>query len=680
MSGLREELFVEISTEEIPARLLDGAAEALEAGLIKLLGAIPHGAARRYATPRRIAVAVAEVAMTRPSTVKLITGPPAPQVFVSGDPAKGLTPAGEAFCRARGVSPESLELMDGPKGKVAACRKVEGGEPTHAVIAAGLEALILGIPFKRSMRWSAGSARFARPIHGVCARHGQRKIEARVAGMETTDRSRGHFLLAPEMFSFRDSLDWLTELRSRHVLADPHERRGQILHQLRTRLEELGADAGDGTIDAELLAEVVNLVEAPRVIVGAFAPELLELPPRLLVESMKKHQRYFPVYRDGVLTNQFLVVTNNPFGDAAIIAEGNARVLAARFHDARFFYAEDRQLRLEAHGAKLGGMMWIRGLGTMAARQEALSLAAAELAADTGADPAEAARAGALCKADLCTQMVGEFPELQGHVGRLLAALDGEPEAVSRAIEEHWLPRFAGDTLPQTPAGRALALAERLTLLSQAWSIGIRPSATTDPQGLRRAAAGALQILLDMGRRGDIRTLLDRACPNNRAHHAEVAEFIQGRLKAMLTADPLPADLVEAVIATSGMDLVHDALRARALGALVRDGTFGPIKITFRRAAGLVKDHALAAYDPARFQHDAEQDLHRALALVPDARGDADAMIAALAALKPHVDRLFDAVLVMCEDPDLRNNRLGLLKSVTQRFAGLADFTRLSVE
>jgi glycyl-tRNA synthetase beta chain len=421
------------------------------------------------------------------------------------------------------------------------------------------------------------------------------------------------------------------------------------------------------------------------VIVGAFDPVLLELPSRLLVEAMKKHQRYFPIYREGKLSNQFLVVTNNPIGDATLIAEGNARVLAARFHDARFFYAEDRKKTLEQHGENLQEMTWIRGMGTMADRQVSLAAGGRRLAERFRASEETVEQAAFLCKSDLTTQMVGEFPELQGHVGKLLALVQGASFEVVTAIEEHYLPRSAGDYLPQSPAGRTLSLTERLSLLSYCFEKGIKPTASTDAQGLRRAAVGALQVLLEANVRGDIRTLLSQVRPDQnpdgaiKVIHQEVAEFLQGRLKALLVGEGYATDLVEAVIATSGMDLVHDAERVRALGALAKAGTIEPIRVTFRRAGGLVKEHPSADYDVAGLNTEVEKNLHLALQQLPDGLS-VSAMLDALTGLRPVVDRFFEGVLVMSEDPNERRNRLGLLKAVTLKFSSLADFTRLSSE
>jgi glycyl-tRNA synthetase beta chain len=669
------ELFIEIGTEEIPARFIQDAQASLEAGVAKLLGTIPHGAIRGFSTPRRLAVAVSEVAAAKASTERLITGPASAIAFTeTGAP----TAAGEAFARKNQQSPASLFVHETPKGKVAALYKREGGESTESVVAAGLEALIVGIPFKKTMR-AGNNVRFVRPVQYICARIGNartgyHRIEAMVAGMFTTDTSRGHFLHRPEPFTFGDAISWLTELRARCVLADPGERRGELLRQLRRVAEDIGADP---EFDAELIEEVLNLVEWPKVLVGRFDAGLLSLPSRLLVEAMKKHQRYFPVFRNGELTNEFLVVSNNPFGDEALIAEGNARVLAARFYDARFFYAEDCKSSLKGHGTRLSGMTWIRGLGSMQERQAEIAEAAVALSGRTGAELELVRRAGALSKCDLTTQMVGEFPELQGHVGRLLALKEGEPVEVAIAIEEHYLPRFAGDYLPQSPAGRALALAERLSLLIRCFAAGIKPGAGADPQGLRRAALGVVQILIDSGLRGDIRSFLQEVSPSSPAMLIEeVALFIQARLKALLIADH-PTDLVEAVIAASGMDLSHDAERVRAMSRMVADGSFAPIRITFKRAGGLVKEHASSHFDPACFVSDAEGSLAGTLNEL-GGQQNLEATLQALLKLRPIVDHFFDAVLVMCDDPVLQANRLGLLKAVTQSFAHLADFTRLS--
>ncbi len=674
------ELFIEIGTEELPASVVVPAAQALAAGLARALGSIPHGEARIFGTPRRIAVAIADVAAMRPTVERIVTGPLVSQAYSGGEPG----PAALAFARRYSVPVETLLHVDGPKGPVIGVLRIEGGESTADVIGRALEEVVLGIPFKRSMRWTSINVRFSRPIHRVCALFDGRVIESAVAGILTGGFSTGHWLWSPEPFQVESAEHWVDTLRERWVLADVTERRAAILTELDALALDLGADR---TFDTSLVDEVVQLVEWPRALASRFADTLLELPPRLLVESMKKNQRYFPLTRGGALTSEFLLVTNNPAGDDELIAAGNARVLAARFHDARFFYAEDRKKPLALHGERLAGMMWIRGFGTMAERQAALADAAAGVARLIGADADAARAAGAVSKCDLTTQMVGEFPELQGHVGRLLAELEGYPAPVALAIEEHYLPRFAGDDTPATGPGRALALAERLTLLARAFAGGHAPKGGADPLGLRRTANGILAIVLAADWRGSLSDLFAAAGASG---GDDLFEFVLARLRATL-GESAPPDVVDAVLAAppravsgpGGVDPSWASARVLAFAARVESGELGPIRTTFRRAAGLVKDHGSTGFDLALLGGEAGSELAAALDRVPfSACGPFPAGVAgaldALAALRPFVDRYFDAVLVMCDEPAARSSRLGLLRAIVERFSGLADFTRFS--
>ncbi len=664
------ELFVEIGCEELPARFVGPALESLAEGLGKLLSGVERGPVRTWGTPRRLAVAIEAVAPVRASVEKLVTGPPVAAAYKDGVPG----PAALAFARSKGVDAASLTFVDTPKGPVVAARVLQGGERTVDLVAGGLEGVVAGIPFKKSMRWGSDPWKFARPLHRVCCVFGGAVVDTGVMGLQTVGTSVGHWLQAPEPFAVTDSAHWLAMLRERWVMADPVERRAVIRRQVELAAEREGGDPG---IDEVLLAEVTHLVEWPVALVGQFPVALLDLPPRLLIESMKVNQRYFPIHRDGRLTNRFVVVANNPHGDGDLIATGNARVLAARFHDARFFYAEDRKKTLAVHSEKLQGMVWIRGLGTTAERQERIADAASRLAPIFHASPAACARGGLACKADLATLMVGEFPELQGHVGRLLAGLEGESEAVALAIEEHYLPRFAGDRLPTTVEGRVLALADRLVLLEGAFRMGLQPTASADPQGLRRAALGLIQILLDAGAGGDVGALFAQA---GLPVGDEVVDFVAARLRALLVGEDLPPDLVDAVVSVGGGDVVRIAERARALGALARAGTFGPIRATFKRVGGLTKEHGSAHYVLDLFEGDAEYKLHLAVSRLPPTDGPVDEVLGALTELRPLVDAFFDNVLVMSEDMALRNNRLGLLRTIVERFSGFADFSRLSTE
>lgn len=687
------DLLIEVRCEELPVSMIEPALIALEAGLLGLLSGVSHAGVRRFSTPRRLAVVVEDLAEGRAAEEQLVSGPALAVAQRDGQ----WTPAAQGFARGRGASVDDLQVIDGPKGKVIALRVKTGGERTETLIADGLEKLILGLPFKKSMRWGSGPARWGRPLHQVVAVFGGRRIDATVAGITTTDAVIGHRRSPLPPGPVTDAASYVVALEARWVLVDRDKRRERIREGLLALAAREGVQAH---IDAALLEEVTDLVEWPMPLVGRFDADLLELPNRLLEESMRVHQRYFPSRKDGKMHNLFFVVSNNPEGDAALIAAGNARVLAARFHDAKFFYAEDRKLSLAQHGAELRSMQWVRGLGTMAEKQERVAALGSQLVEVVGGELTVAFEAGSVCKSDLLSQMVREFPELQGHMGRLYAEHGGASGDVALAIEEHYLPRFAGDALPSTAAGSALALADRLDTLAGCFGIGLVPKGSADPQGLRRAANGVLAIILGGGLRLRLGTLIALALDGYerregssvqiRRPRAEVADllesFILERLRAQLQAEGHATDVVEAVLSAGGDEPVQVRARVEALTALSRQGAFGPLMVAFKRVLNISKDHRSKSFDPALFAHASEQALAdgfaSARAVVDEAVeglriGDA---LASMVALKPAIDQFFNDVLVMAEDPAVRDNRLGLLCSISALFRAVADFRTISTE
>ncbi|MDP6934756.1 MAG: glycine--tRNA ligase subunit beta, partial [Myxococcota bacterium] len=576
---------LEVRCEELPARFAEPARKVLADRILGLLGSLSHGEVRTWVTPRRVAIAIADVQTERPVEDKLVTGPPAAAAFRDGEP----TPAAIGFARGKGVDVADLQVVDGPRGQVVAARVRTGGEKTIELVAAGLETALLSMTFPKTMRWGSSPRRWARPIHGVVALLDGERIPATVSGLETTNTTVGH-RLCPDPVPVRDAEDWLKAMEEHRVTCDVGLRRRRIVDQLEAAARQVDAQVPDMP---DLVDEVTHLVEWPQVVTCQFDEDLLELPPRLLVESMKVHQRVFPLTRNGELTHHFLAVTNNPFGDPATIAAGNARVLAARFYDARHFYSEDRRHRLEQHGEELEKMRWIRKAGTMADKSQRVADLAANLSSDFDAEATAARRAGELCKCDLATQMVGEFPELQGHVGRLLAIHQGETEAVAMAIEEHYHPRFSRDSLPTTNLGRTLAVADRLDTLCGCFSHGLRPKGSADPLGLRRAANGLLAILLDTQVSGQLDTLLERS-PFGAS--PELVDFVMARLRAQFM-DEAPTDIVDAVLATGDRDPSALRSRVRAMLELSSASEFGPLKTTFKRVLGLTRDHEGSDYD-----------------------------------------------------------------------------------
>lgn len=703
---MNAELFVELRCEELPARMVGPAIEGLAAGLVALLEGVPHGAVRTWATPRRLAVAIADVASERPSMTAEVLGPPADKAFdAEGRP----TAVGAGFARGKGVDPSSLYAVELPKrGKVAAVRVTTGGERTADRVADGLARVISGIPFAKSMTWGDGTLAFGRPLHGVVAVLGGEGIRGEAHGIAFGTTTWGH-RLAPEPLVVTDSAAWEAGLRARLVEPDVATRRSRIQALLAEATAELGADP---ITDDALLAEVTNLVEWPTRILGTFDAELLGLPARLLVTSMKVNQRYFPVFVDGRLTNRFVIVANNPHADPEVVAEGNARVLRARFHDARFFFAEDTRKSLDSHGAKLASMRWIRGLGTMADKPRRLAVLGSALADWTGADPAVVRRAAELSKADLVTLMVGEFPELQGHMGRLYAATQGEPPGVPAAIEEHWQPKGAEDAVAASAAGAALALAERLDTLVGCFGIGLAPTSGGDPQGLRRAAVGIVRTVLHHGLRGPLAPWIDLAIATFHDHargegfeawtkargqgpepveagalRGALLEFVVARFEAQKVAEGLSADVVAAVTSTVEASDVDLAVLDAKLQALARaSGTpdFPAILTTFKRVLNITGAAADAVPAAEACREAVELDLRSALEAARGRIDEAerrlafgDALAAALA-LRGPVEAFFDGVLVNDPDPVVRAVRVGLLVGVAAQFRRVADLSRIS--
>lgn len=714
--SVRRELFVELLCEELPASMVEPALSALRDGLLKLISGVEHGEVRTWATPRRLAVAISDVAEATPVVEQLVTGPPADRAFNDGEPTK----VAIGFARGRGVPVESLEVVDGPRGPVVAARVTEGGTRTAEVVAGALDALVRGLPFQKSMEWGNGGVRFGRPLHAVSAIYDRTPLEGTAAALAVGNTTRGHRLADDAVFSFLDSAEWEAGLRERKVVPSIAERRGLIQQGLDSLAAELGADP---IVDDELLDEVQFLVEWPVVFAGTFDEDLMGLPSKLLVTSMKVNQRYFPIFTGGELTNRFAIVSNNPYGDQALIADGNARVLRARFYDARFFLAEDRKRSLEAFADGLKKMRWIHGLGTMADKQARIAaLAPALITAlfagdDLALQAGYAGRAGMLCKSDLTTQMVGEFPKLQGHMGRLYALHQGEPEGVAVGIEEHYLPAFAGDALPQSQVGIAVALADRLDTLVGCFGVGMKPKGG-DPQGLRRAATGVLALLEGHGLRVELSELFRRAldvfqftlrdsvldredgalafdkwiaargteeqAKDAEALVADLVGFALARFKASAVAEGASADWVDAIVEVTPADAVLLRAKLAALARVASTEDFGTIMDTFKRVLNITdgKQGSLPARDSLALPEesalfDAVVAARTEVASANEAL-DFDAAVSAALRLEKPVAALFDAAMIEDPDPSVKARRVGLLLETAAVFRAFADFSRVS--
>ncbi len=700
------ELIVELFTEELPATYVEPVTEGLRAGVLELIEGIEHGEVRTFGTPRRVAVTIASVAASRDEKTELVTGPPADRALdADGQPTKMAL----GFARGKGVGPEALQVVDGPKGKVVAVEVTTGGEATSELVSEGLDRVLQGLSFPgRTMTWAHGEVAFGRAVHKVNVVFDGVRVEGRALGLPFTNETVGHRLADDRRFSFRTIEEYESGLRARQVEPDVAIRRAQIEALLAKATEELGSDP---IVDDELLDEVVHLVEAPTLVIGTFDADLLALPSRLLVETMKKNQRYFPVFKHGKLDHHFVVISNNPFGNAELIARGNAAVVRARFEDAKHFRREDLRHPLSHYAGTLGTMRWIRGLGDMGQKQQRVAALAERLAKRVGARAPLARRAGELSKADLVTQMVGEFPELQGHVGRLYAEAGGEDPEVALAIEEAYLPRSADDETARSAEGIAVGLADRLDTLVGCFGIGMIPKGG-DPQGLRRATMGILRTALDRGLRLDLDELVqtgieafheavvadgerfgawtkargEGATPDDAdALHQQLREFFAARYRAWATDGVVTSDLVDAVLAADApADAVVWHAKVDALASLSGQAEFAEVMTTFKRVLNITRDVDAPSPSADQLDHDAERALLTAIEAVEDDIAEAVAALDFTQALhhiltlQRPVAELFDAVMIDDDDPDVRARRKGLLLRVARIFRSVADFSRIS--
>ena len=692
MSPFRDFL-VEIGTEELPPRTLQALADAFATGVESGLAAagLAHGAVGRYATPRRLAVHVRRLAPQQPDRPTERRGPPVSAAFDSqGAP----TQPALAFARSCGVEVGTLGRIETPKGTWLVYRGVDTGAPATALLPGIVRSALDALPIARRMRWGAGDAEFVRPVHWVLMLFGSEVVEAELFGMRAGRTSRGHRFMARRELSISSPTAYLGALERRgRVLANFERRREVIRGQVTEAARSIG---GNAVIDAALLDEVTALVEWPVALAGHFETRFLELPEEVPIATMQDHQRYFPV-RDagGRLMPAFVTVANIESRDPAQIVAGNERVIRPRLKDAAFFYAEDLKQPLASRREDLKRVTFQARLGSLYDKGDRVRRLVEPIAAAIGGDAALAVRAAELAKCDLLTSMVGEFPELQGVMGRHYALHDGEPWEVGEAIREQYLPRFAGDALAETRTGMALAVADKLDTIAGIFAIGQRPSGTRDPFGLRRAALGLLRISIERGLDLDMNDLIARSLsampfevPEGCAR--EVYDYILERLRAYYlegeAGDGVTTEMFDAVLATQPASPVDFDARLRALATFLALPDAPGLAAANKRIANILRkagDRPVAAIDAGLLTDPAEQVLgEQVLAVARQvepmfAAREYTGALRLLAALRTAVDKFFDDVMVMAEDPALRANRLALLARIQSLFLHAADLSRL---
>lgn len=685
-------LLVELRAEELPpkslARLSQTFADTLADDLRQdgLLGA--SSIVQAFATPRRLAVLIKDVLAVAPDQTIEVPGPSAK---VGLDAAGKPTQALAGFARKNGVTVDNLVQMESAKGTVFIARRVAVGTSLDTNLELKVASALKRLPIPKLMRWGDGDEQFVRPVHGLVMLHGSRVVPGTVLGLVSGRTTRGHRFLCSGDITLASADEYETRLKNEgRVVASFAERRALIEASLHSEAAKLDAKLGDFK---DLLDEVTALVEHPTVYAGGFDPRFLEVPPECLILTMQQNQKYFPLFdASGNLLPKFLIVSNMQVTDPSNIIGGNQRVVRPRLEDARFFYNQDRNARLETRVPLLGKVVYHNKLGTQLERTERVQLLAGRIARRLGADAAQAERAAWLAKADLLSGMVGEFPELQGTMGRYYALHDGEDAAVADAIEQHYLPRHSGDRLPQGLVSASVALADKLDTLIGIFGIGGAPTGDKDPFALRRLALGVLRILLESKLPLELDTLLadavaaasDTKPPAWTA--TEVNTFMLERLRNLLKEQGYAFDEIESVVSQSPtrIDLVPARLQAVRGFRSLPDAT--SLAAANKRIRNILKK-APAPTVPASaglLQEAAEKALFASVsALAPKVQSSLDAhdfsgALHLLAGMRADVDRFFEDVMVNAEDPALRSNRHALLGQLEVLMNRVADISRLA--
>lgn len=689
------DLLVEIGTEELPPLTLRTLSEAFGNALCERLEAKILGAHQRtvYATPRRLAVLVPGVPTNQPDRDIERRGPALDAAFdADGNPTR----AAEGFARSCGVEVAHLDRIENSDGRWLFFRSTEVGESTLSLLPALVEEALARIPIARRMRWSNLNVEFVRPVHWITLLHGNTAVEADIMGVRSGGNTYGHRFHHPQAVALPEPSEYAKTLYSgAYVVADFDARKDMIRAQVEEAADSIG---GRALIDAALLEENTALVEWPVAITGSFDVLYLALPDCVLTATMQGHQRYFPVIgEDGALKPHFIAVSNIESRNPDTVRHGNERVIRPRLADASFFFEADRKKTLDQRRDALKDVVFQEKLGSLYDKSERVSKLAGIVAIALGHSPNEvklARRAGALFKCDLLTDMVAEFPELQGAMGREYALADGEEIHVANAIGESYKPRFAGDEIPVSAIGRALSVADRLDTLMGIFLIGQAPTGDKDPFALRRAALGALRIMIEGELPLDLRKLLKSTADgygqfsDSAGVVDEVMEFVLERLKAYFVDQGVPVDVFQAVQARRPAEPHDFAKRVHAVNAFRKLPEAASLAAANKRIQNILKqaeDAVPARVDDSLFAADAEWNLAaKALGLGPRVRDllkkrDYTSAMTSLAGLRKEVDDFFDNVKVMDEDERLRKNRLALLQSISNLFLDTADISRLQM-
>ncbi len=687
-----KELFIEIGTEEIPAEFLNKTLRDMEELIRKELtnSRIPCGAIRTLATPRRLVVLVSNVAEKQEEQIIEKLGP---AKRVSFDEQGNPTKAALGFAKGQGLEIRELETIVTDKGEYICARKKIAGEETASLLPAMVPRFILSIPFQKSMRWSNLEIRFARPIHWIVALFGADLIPFKLENLASGNKSFGHRFMSPKPFAVKSFKDYMSKAKKKYLVVDQDERKKMIVAEIEKVAQSVN---GKPLIEEDLLDEVNYLVEFPSAVCGSFDASYLDLPKDVLTTTMMSHQKYFPVLDGGEKLMPYFITINNTIArDPSVVARGNEKVIRARLADAKFFFREDSKVPLDQHFEKLHKVVFHSQLGTSYEKVMHFRQLADYLSARI--DPSLAAkvdRAALLTKADLETQMVYEFPELQGIMGREYALIQGEDPIVAKAVYEHYLPTSAGGELPRTDVGAILSIADKIDTIVGFFGIGQIPTGTADPYALRRQALGVINIILDKGWQLDLPELLDKSISILADKfkrpvediRKDVVEFFRARFENQLISQGHPYDVVDAVLSTGLTDFGRSLRKISAMETFKSHPDFELLAIAFKRVVNILKNFPGGAVDQAVFTSPEESTLYQAYnetrdkAVALTDREDYEAALVELARLRKPVDAFFESVLVMDPDEKVRTNRLSMLSEISRLFYRIADFSKIVTE
>jgi glycyl-tRNA synthetase beta chain len=692
---MAQQLLFEIGLEEIPASYIRPALVFLEqaaAERFRELG-LTFGWVRTAGTPRRLTLAVDDLQEKQPTRLQEHIGPAKQAAFdANGQPTK----AALGFARSKGVvAVEDLQIITTPKGEYLMVAEEIKGRATAELLPALLEELLRAIPFPKSMRWATSKLSFARPVQWLLALYGGKVVDVAVEDLRAGNSTRGHRFMSPDSVQVQNFDDYLAQLQAKSVFADLDKRQEMVVEEVKKAVREQAGTEAVPLIDEGLLDIVTNLVEKPHGVCGTFNQKFLALPAEVLITSMREHQKYFPVAdSSNKLLPYFVAVNNTAIADRELAVSGHQRVLRARLEDALFFFNEDTKKPLASRIDGLAGIIFQHKLGTMAEKSSRLAVLTAWLADQLApALKTEALRVTELAKADLLTAMVGEFPTLQGIIGRAYALLDGEKAEVAEAIREHYLPVRAGGELPQSLLGAMVGIADRIDTIIGCFAIGERPTGSKDAFGLRRLTLGLINIIRSQNLRLSLPELATKALAGYAGKIVakedtldEALVFIRLRFENDLITTGKTQAAVEAASSVRFDDLTDCIARIEALETMRGSEEFAVLAGSFKRINNIIKDNRETAVEESLLTEAAEKELFAVCGVVSKKvqplliQRDYSQALAVLLTMKEPVDHFFEQVMVMAEQPTVRRNRLNLLTELAALIRQVGDISRMSAE